>query len=155
MIDKNNGEERKREERKREVHEPEVIILDQEGKKSNKNKEEKEEYISVLQELGKKHYPFTMRLLAFVTTFFVAGATLLALFFALLGTLIAALVLFQNPKVNDSMLKSWKNVKKLLTITLGVAISIFSPSLGLGLIMLYFMLQGEHMNKTIFTKVFR
>lgn len=139
----------------KQVHEPEVIILDQEGKQSNKNNEEKGEYIRVLQELGKKHYPFSMRLLAFVTTFFIAGATLLALFFALLGTLIAGLVLFQNPKVNESMLKSWKNVKKLLTITLGVAISIFSPSLGLGLIMLYFMIQGERINKTIFTKVFR
>ena len=139
------------------IHRPEFIILESEEEQGQSPHAQKihSEYFETIQGLNKIQFPWTLRILIFFTLFFVLIGTVIVTFFFIISLLFAALAFFQSKTMNDNMVKSWKNVKKLCVFSAGMFLAIFSPALGLGLIVLYLMLQGEHLNKAIMERLFK
>ncbi len=150
-MDENNLEEKNKT-----IHQPEYIILD--GNETDghgaSSGEERGEYVEALSRLGKKSFPFAARILIFLTAIGIAVASLIALAGAIVSTLLAGLILFQKAEVNMYMFKAWANAKKLAVFTLGLIIAIFSPVFGFGIIVLYLMLLGEHLDQSFFKRMF-
>jgi ABC-type spermidine/putrescine transport system permease subunit I len=124
-------------------HRPEYVVLDDEGKDSAYGHKQEEQYQYLFRNLKKIESTWIVRILAFIVFFLLVAVAFFSLFFVAINFLLAALTLFQNVKVYQAALKSWKNFKKILTCTLGLGITVFSPTLGLGLIFLYFMINNE------------
>ena len=144
--------------KKDKIHQPEYIILDREEKARQEGFYEsyKEgEYIEVLNKLGQKKYSWLIRLFIFMSALFVSIACFFVFFLALVHTVLALLTVFLNKEINASLYRSWCNVRKSFVMLLGLLIGVFSPPLGLGLVILDLMLHKENLRKNfLFTRVF-
>lgn len=107
---------------------------------------ERKEYLESIQKLGKGKYPFSLRILTFFASLATFFTSCIALILCLPAFIIAALLLFQVKKVNAVLKKYWKLFKRTLVISFGLIISSFSPSIGFGIILLYFLILGEKIN---------
>jgi hypothetical protein len=79
-------------------------------------------------------------------------------FICLLGfamTLFATLSLFQNRALNQSMQSFWKICLHTIIAGFGFILGILSPTLGLGLIALYFSLAGRLVKDDLLRKVIK
>lgn len=106
-----------------------------------------------INQLEKVHYPFFLRLI----TFFASLALLIllplfALFVAAHG-LIAGLLVFKNPTSNAKAWYYWKQLKKTAAVMLSLLIATISPSFGFGMIILYFVLQGEEIHNSFLNQI--
>jgi ABC-type multidrug transport system fused ATPase/permease subunit len=139
------------------IHQPEFIILEDDERQETRHSTESslhQEYIELLKKLNQRKYSWSVRLMTFFGFFFLGILTLVLAFFAAISILIALISLFRSSEANEYMHKAVRQVKKFLVMTAGMFIGIFSPSLGLGLILLYFLMQGETLNKVFVSKVF-
>jgi|688.fasta_scaffold01000_9 hypothetical protein len=141
------------EKEKRKIHQPEFIILtsdEEEGERGPKRESLQGEYVEILKTLGGKKFSWSIRLLTFLAAIGAAVGLIFVFFMTLVSTLLAGLTLFMNKEINAKVINSWKNVRKILVILVGLTIGIFSPTLGFGLIILYLMLHGESLKKNLF-----
>lgn len=138
-------------------HKPEFIdIEDLQFEEILEEDEYRETYSSPI---GLEKYSFSPLLRLF--TFFVAIClfcwfsivVLFTLFFVILSLGTLGLV----PELNRKTLICWKLAKKIFTISLGLAITSFSPALGMAFISLYFALIGnprEGLFERFFKKIY-
>lgn len=124
-------------------HRPEFVVLDDGRKDKASEHKQEEQFQTLFGNVKKVESTWSIRIMAFFACFLLVAVSLFSLFFLMLSGLLAALTLFKSDQANQATLKSWKNFKKILVCTLGLAISVFSPSLGIGLIFLYFVLKNE------------
>jgi hypothetical protein len=145
------------EEEKPKIHQPEFIILDGSDEGPSPSQESKEmgaEYVETLQKIGHMSFGWPIRIMCFSGAIIAALATAFVAVLACVSFLIAGLVLFMMKDANAQMFKVFATVRKLFVLTLGLLIAVFSPPLGLGMIVLYFMLHGERLQQSIFTRTF-
>ena len=140
----------------RKIHQPEFVILEGGGESFSSGTTNKEqlEYIETLQKIGKMSFGWPVRIMCLSATIIAAASALVVFFFTVLSVLLASLALFMMKDVNAYMLKAINNLRKLLAITVGLFIAVFSPPLGLGMIVLYFMLHGEALSNGLFNRIF-
>jgi hypothetical protein len=139
------------------IHRPEFVILDKGEPESEDvlSQATQNQYFQALKML-QKIKPFSgLRLIILFSILLVSVAVLIVTFFFLLNVIISALALFQNANLNKYLSLSWKNVKKVFAFWAGVVVGLFSPSLGLGLVILYFMQEGEPLNKAVLSRLFK
>lgn len=144
------------EEKSKKIHRPEFIILSdtEEAYKEEAPKKENQQYAEFLQKAGKLHFSFGMRLLAFVAACAFVVVLFFSVVFASLAVAIAGLYLFGNTEANKNMTDALHRVRKYLVIILGLALAIFTPPLGIGLICLYFWMYSEQIDPRFFSQVF-
>lgn len=153
MSESESNGEHKEDSTKR--NEPEIIYIDDISIEPElEESTAQEQFYSSIHELGKgKHYPLFMRIL----TFFASLALLILLpFFMLFAAahgLVAGLVLFRNSASNAKARYYWKQLKKTIAVTLGLLIATISPSFGFGIIILYFLIQGEEIQNSFLNQV--
>lgn len=146
------------EDKDRTIHQPEYVILDKEEDESRKEQQygkEQADYLATLHKIGQMKFGVGLRLLCLVAAFFTALATAFIAALALVAVAMGAITLFLSKDVNTQVLKALSNVRKLFVITFGLLVAVFSPALGLGLIVLYFMLKGESLQQDLINKVVR
>ena len=146
------------EDKDRTIHQPEYVILDKEEDEARKDEgyaKEQADYLTTLHKIGQMKFGVGLRILCLLAAFFVALATVFIAALSLIAVAMGALTLFLSKEVNTQVLKALNNVRKLFVITFGLLIAVFSPALGLGLIVLYFMLKGESLQQDLINKVVR
>lgn len=137
------------------IHHPEYVILDKEEVTSTTGPgQEYIEYMDTLQKIGKMKFGWPLRIMCFSGAFIAAAGIIFTALAATISILLAALVLFSNKEVNASMYKTLRGLRKCCVITLGLLVAVLSPALGLGMIVLYFMLHGESLKSDLFNRVF-
>lgn len=77
------------------------------------------------------------------------------LIWSILLTVVAALSFFQNQNLNSSLSSFWKLYVNIVIVGFGLAIGIISPTLGLGLIGLYFSIKGEIIENNLLRKILK
>lgn len=134
---------------------PEFIFVDNgdEDKTIHYHPEEEERYSQpVFQKLETMKFPFALRMLAL----FAATIVLILIGFALLSLVLvfcfALITLFQSQEINRQVRVVWAQCKKLLVICLGLIIAVFSPPLGLGLIVLDAMFHGQKISDSLMSR---
>lgn len=145
-------EESPKEEKK--VHQPEFIILEAEEEQGTQVPDQHLEYLSFINKLSKKKFSFALRIFILLSAIFVLAAIFFVAAFMILTIFFAALGLFRSPELNRNMFKSWGYLKKTVVIFIGLFLSLFSPALGLSLILFYLMTHGERLNKSFINKFF-
>lgn len=138
------------EDKKSKVHRPEFVILEKEQPESTEQRQN--EYFEALAIIQKVKPSLGLQIVILLSFVFLLMATLFVLFFFALNAFLAGIFLFQNKEINRYFLQSWKNLKKMFAYLAGGAIGLFSPSLGLGLIVLYFMHEKEPLNQAIMSR---
>ena len=68
-------------------------------------------------------------------------------------TVLAALSLFRNQNLNESLYGLWKLSMHTLVAGFGFVLGLISPTLGLGLIALYFSISGEVIDNNLLRKI--
>lgn len=56
---------------------------------------------------------------------------------------------------NKQTIRYWKQLKKAVVIALGLFIATLSPAFGFGMILLYFVLQGEEINNSFLNQMMK
>lgn len=142
------------EDKDRTVHQPEYIILDKEEEPAQPQyAKEQADYLTTLHKIGQMRFGVGIRFLCLVAGLVAAIATLFVAALSLIVVALGAITLFLSKDVNTQVLNSLRNVRKLLVITFGLLLAVVSPALGLGMIVLYFMLKGESLQQDIINKV--
>jgi Fe2+ transport system protein B len=77
------------------------------------------------------------------------------LLWSIVMTLFATLSLFQNQNLNQSMRSFWKIFVNTVIAGFGFTLGMMSPTLGLGLLALYFSLTGHLVEDDLLRKVIR
>ena len=145
------------EEKPKKIHQPEFIILSDDGqefKKDSSSKQEHQQYAEFLQKAGKLHFSLGMRIIALLGAAAFVVVLLFSAIFTALAIAIAALYLFGNPEANRNMRDALHRVRKYLVIIFGLLLAVFTPPLGIGFICLYFWMYSEHIDPRFFSQVF-
>lgn len=138
------------------IHQPEYIILDKEEEQpQNQQSKEQADYLATLQKIGQLQFGFGLRFLCLIAGLVAAVATVIVGALALIVFGIGLITLFMSKEINEQVVKALRNVRKLLVITFGLFLAVLSPALGLGMIILYFMLKGEALQQDIVNRVIR
>ncbi len=105
------------------------------------------------QSLVTKNYPWIMRALTFIIS--ILGVMLAFGILVLCATMviIAGGLLFQYEEANKTLISYWKSFRRTLVCSWALFIASFSPSLGFGILFLYFALQGEKMNNSFLNRI--
>jgi hypothetical protein len=121
---------------------PDYIYVDEKSDEKTKG-DFGEKYFTSLNNLNARTYPFALRLM----TLF--GAIILGFWMFLLGAclgvlaLVSAVFFFQWKELNQLTHRFSKIVCRLFAISLSLLVATWDPAFGFGIILLYFMLQGE------------
>lgn len=99
--------------------------------------------------------PNSPRFLCFLGLIFcsIFGLGMIAMSF--FSTLISTCYLFRNAHLNDSMCHFWKLTAHTLVAGLGCILGLMVPTVGLGLIVLYFTATGEINDKSLLNTFFK
>lgn len=99
--------------------------------------------------------PFSMRFLCFLGLIFclIFGTGMFLM--SLVSTLIATISLFRNKELNQTVKQFWKLSTHTLIAGLGFVLGIISPTLGLGLIVLYFSVTGEVVDNSLLHSIIK
>lgn len=111
-------------------------------------------YYDTLNKLKVTPFSPGMRVLLFVLSLVMATAAIIVLCVALLYTVLSAILFFHSSNFNTMMQHSWRGVWKFLVFTVGLLLSVFNPVFGIGIIVLYFMVNNEKMDGFFINKVF-
>ena len=108
-----------------------------------------------IQTMAKGSQPFYIRLLAIAAFSFVFCGSFVVLLGFLIYLTLSLLLLRQSDFLNKQTSVSWRAYKKMIVFALGSFVSIFNLSFGLGIVMMYFMLNGEKMNSRMMDELTR
>lgn len=137
---------------------PEFIIIDDTQSRGNREKKENFETFGTYQEFIKERkveYPiffrFIFALAALCALGWIIGSTMcLVIFF-----LFACLTFFQAKNVIVLLSRAWSFLKIAVVSFISAVIAIFSPSLGIGLILLFLALRQETPGETFFQRIIK
>lgn len=135
------------------VHQPEYVILD--AKEETPRSDGSGEMFDALKKVSEKHFPWPMRIAFLILFFFFLSVAVLLLIHFLFHTVLAAVTLFQSPPLINNVKKAWNLLVSDLVIALGLGIGFFSPTFGLSVMMLYFMLHRENRSGAFVTRFFQ
>lgn len=142
------------EENDRKIHQPEYIILDKEEEEpKHQYAKEQADYLATLHKIGQMRFGVGLRILCLLGGVVAAIATTIVAALSLIVVAMGAITLFLSKDINEQVLKALRNVRKLIVITFGLLLAVLSPALGLGMIILYFMLKGESIQQDLINKV--
>ncbi len=99
--------------------------------------------------------PVSLRFICLLGLIFCFVFGLGMLLWSIALTVLATLSLFQNRGLNQGLRSFWKIVINTFVAGFGFMLGLISPTLGLGLLALYFSLKGELVNDDILRKVIR
>lgn len=122
--------------------EPEV----QDKSKSGSAQHDPKQMFGSIQSVAQGRHPFYLRILSFLGTFVMIFLSLVVLAVLFITVTASLLFLRQSPYLNEQAAITWKSFKKALVFTLGCFVCIFNLSLGIGIVLMYFMLSGEKVN---------
>jgi ABC-type multidrug transport system fused ATPase/permease subunit len=133
---------------------PEFVVLDAEEDSKQRQRDSKEkEFLDSIFRLKKQHYGFALRIFfVFLGLFFlialalVSIATFVVFLFALLG-------LFQVGSFNAAFSRAWKSFRVVFASTLGMFVAVLDPAFGLGIVVLYLMLNGENVKDGMMSRI--
>lgn len=97
--------------------------------------------------------PLSLRFICFLGLIFCSIFGLGMFLMSLVTTVIAALSLFRNPSLNESVLGFWKLSTHALVAGLGFIVGLVSPALGLSLIALYFSVTGKVIDYSLLCEI--
>ncbi len=125
-------------------HIPEFIFLETEQDEPRKGfRDTSEDFKQSFKTIQGQSYPAAIRLVffffAFVLVLFSMIITPIVLFFIVFNFL----TLFKLETFNRNAQQLWNAYKKLLVMGVGLTLAVFSPPLGISVIMIYFMMRGE------------
>ncbi|MCE5318885.1 MAG: hypothetical protein LLG04_16175 [Parachlamydia sp.] len=135
------------------VHQPEYVILDAE--EETPQSDQSGELFDTLKALSAKHIPWPMRIAFLFLFFFCLAFAVILIIHLLFHTVLATVTLFQSPALNSHVQKAWKILVSAIVVALGFAIAIFSPTFGLSVMMLYFMLHRDNQSGAFVTSFFK
>lgn len=108
-----------------------------------------------LQDLVKRRYPAKLRVITFFISLLALLFTCVTLIFLTLYVCLSGLLLFQNDRLNFYLKKCFNVFKKSLVFFLGFFVATLSPGFGFGIIILYFIMQGEKMSDPVMGRIFQ
>lgn len=130
---------------------PDYIYVEEDDQ-SNAFSAQYKEYYNALNRLQKYNYSWGIRLAClFVTALMTVYIALMGLLFLFTGAL-AALMLFRSESANIHFQQYWRRFRRSVVIGLGTCVAIISPAFGFGIVVLYFMLHGDKLNDTFFSR---
>lgn len=99
--------------------------------------------------------PVSMRFLCFLGLIFclIFGGGMFLM--SLVSTLIGTISLFRNQELNRTIRQFWKISTHTLIAGLGFVLGIISPTLGLGLIVLYFSITGQTVDNSLLHSIIK
>ncbi|MBS4168763.1 hypothetical protein [Parachlamydia sp. AcF125] len=138
---------------------PEFIYIEDlqrgaEQEEIRKNPGEEKLYSSINQ-LEKKHYPWVLRAITFFASLFLLVAIPFLLVVVLCNALFAVGLLGKFEPFNRQTIRYWKQLKKATVIALGLFTATLSPAFGFGIILMYFVLQGEELNNSFLEQMMK
>jgi hypothetical protein len=132
---------------KKKIHEPEFIILDAEDEdRESFVKKSQAEYFETFQMLKTLRHTWSLRLISAVLFWFSLFVLVVFFFVFAVNVLFSVVTLFQNKKLDSGTLAAWAQFKKACVFSVGLLLAVFSPSLGFGLIVLYYLLREEKLS---------
>ena len=135
---------------------PEFIIIDpRQGKNSDSSQKPNNPFQSQKEEPQSSKSPISLRFLCVLGLIFCLIFGLGILIWSIALTFLAALSLFRNQNLNQGVRSFWKLYTNTVITGLGFALGIISPTIGLGLIVLYFSVTGEIIENSILHKVIK
>jgi hypothetical protein len=99
--------------------------------------------------------PLSLRFICLLGLIFCFVFGLGMLIWSIALTFLATISLFQNRGLNQGLQSLWKICANTFIAGFGFMLGLMSPTLGLGLLALYFSLKGELVNDDILRKVIR
>ena len=136
------------EEEKPHYIEPQYIIIDDRFKQKESNSS---------SETGSQEQkgPLSLRFLCVLGLIFCSIFGLGMFLMSLFATVMSACYLFRNVNLNKSMLHFWKLSTHTLIAGFGFVLGLISPTLGLGLIALYFSVTGEVIDNSLLHSIIK
>lgn len=150
-----------REEEKSHYQRPEFILIDDRQGKSQStyfgaDDSSHQSNESFQQEDSKvKKHSISLRFICLLGLIFCLVFGLGILIWSIVMTFLATLYFFQNQSLNQGVRSFWKICTNTVIAGFGFALGLISPTLGLGLIALYFSITGELVEDELLRKVIR
>lgn len=128
--------------------EPEVIVID-----NLENYEDPSKFnFEDLKRISKSKNFHSIRILCFIAMICCSLFALGVIAYMGFLLLLAAICLFQNPSINQLFYSFSKLFINSLVFSIGFALAILSPTLGIGFLILYFSLKGEKKDRDLLKK---
>lgn len=99
--------------------------------------------------------PFSLRFLCFLGLIFCSIFGLGMILMSALTTVLAVAFLFRKPSLNQAMGHFWKLATHTTVAGLGFVLGLISPTLGLGLIALYFSITGQAIENNLLYSIIK
>lgn len=139
---------------KHRVHRPEYVILESEDNLRSEQ-EGSQEAFQAIKEVGTRNYTLSVRLFSLFSLSIVVILSCFLLLYLIFAAAAASLAFFQNVTLNNLFKGSWGMFKNALAVILGLTVSIFSPSFGFSIIMLYTILHQNEYASSYFKYFFK
>jgi hypothetical protein len=142
------------EEEKPEFKRPDFVVIDERnGKKMYTHFGEKTSQNEDKETPAKGNV--SLRFLCLLGLIFCLVFGLGILVWSIVLTFLATLSFFQNPTLNQGVKSFWKLYSHIVIVGLGFILGLISPTLGLGLIGLYFSITGEVIDNSLLRKILK
>lgn len=138
---------------KEDIKKPEIIYLDASYEEEAEKGYEQQRYWSAIGDLRKAHFPLGLRFLALFVGIIMGVFAAIACVGAIVWFAASLIALRQAAGFNTQAKKAWDLTCKCTTISFGCLLAVINPALGIGLVILYFMMTGQEMND-VFLKRF-
>lgn len=135
---------------------PEFIFVDVDREEeAQKFRSFEEQYFRSFQSLKHKDSSISVRVTCFLGALLLLIAVIFAAPFLLIFVILNVLTFFKAKPFWLQTKKLWMYLKRALVVALGFSVAVFSPSFGLTIIMIYFLLQGHQMQNQFMMKLMR
>ncbi len=135
----------------KETKRPEFVILE-DDRQEEETLREGESYYQTLLKLKLIHFGIGSRIFAaFIFLVLILVTLIFSISFIFAG-LAYIVTLGKVDTIEQTWESAWKLFRRLLTYIVSAFVGIFSPSLGIGIVFLYHILQNERLNKTVFSR---
>lgn len=136
-----------------EVHKAEIIYIDAtEDEEVGEKGYEQQRYWSAMGDLKSAKFPVGLRILGLIVGLLMSAVAAIMLIATLFWLAISLVTFRQSPVFNKQVSTVWKATCKTTMLAFGGYLAVFNPALGIGLVMLYFMMKGEEMNEMMFNR---
>lgn len=135
-----------------ENNKPEYIYVEEEYYEEGAKREQ--EIFEAFHNVRKSEFSLGVRIVALIIGAFSAAIAFLAVFLSI-GTFALALVTgFKNEGIYRLFTKCFNGLKLMLILTFGGFFGIFSPPLGIGFVLMYFLITGQNINDDILVRMY-
>lgn len=141
------------EEKNEEFKKPEFIYIEEPFEEKVNAGFEEQRLFMAMHDMQNVQFPIGLRVFAFFGAIFCGLITVILAIISLAWFLVALCCLFQIERMCSPFWSSYALFKKGLVLTLGFMIGLFSPQLGIGFVVMYFLMHGEKINQSIMDKL--